>query len=90
MHLSLLEQMHRVNANVLSIVLNDMATRGSYYSYQYRYYRNYIAYQGYYGESTREHPRRNDKLDDPHAQRSILNNRTALLSHRRNDEFQTD
>lgn len=45
-----LEQMHRVNANVLGIVLNDVATRGSYYGYQYRYYRNYAAYQGYYGE----------------------------------------
>jgi len=45
-----LEQMHRVNANVLGIVLNDVAARGSYYGYQYRYYRNYAAYQGYYGE----------------------------------------
>lgn len=45
-----LEQMRRVNANVLGIVLNDVATRGSYYGYQYRYYRNYAAYQGYYGE----------------------------------------
>lgn len=44
-----LEQMRQVNANVLGIVLNDVVTKGKYYGYQYENYRNYAAYQSYYG-----------------------------------------
>lgn len=42
-------QMTQVNANILGIVLNDVASRGSYYGYHYKNYRNYAAYQSYYG-----------------------------------------
>lgn len=44
-----LEQLHQVNARVLGVVLNDVITRGKYYGYHYKYYRNYSAYQDHYG-----------------------------------------
>jgi capsular exopolysaccharide synthesis family protein len=44
-----LEQMHQVKAKVLGVVLNNVTTRRSSYGYHYRYYRNYSAYQSYYG-----------------------------------------
>jgi non-specific protein-tyrosine kinase len=44
-----LEQLKQVNARVLGVVLNDVVTRGSAYGYHYKYYRNYAAYQDYYG-----------------------------------------
>jgi len=44
-----LEQLRQVNAHVLGIVLNDVVTRGKAYGYHYKYYRNYAAYQSYYG-----------------------------------------
>lgn len=44
-----LEQLNQVNAKVLGVVLNGVVSRGSYYGYHYKYYRNYAAYQSYYG-----------------------------------------
>lgn len=44
-----LEQLAQVNARVLGVVLNDVVTRGKAYGYHYKYYRNYAAYQDYYG-----------------------------------------
>jgi len=44
-----LEQMRQVGANVIGVVLNDVSTRRSSYGYHYKYYRNYAAYQKYYG-----------------------------------------
>ena len=44
-----LEQLKQVNARVLGIVLNDVDTRSKPYGYHYKYYRNYAAYQNYYG-----------------------------------------
>ncbi len=44
-----LEQLHQVNARVLGVVLNDVMIRGGAYGYRYNYYRNYNAYQKYYG-----------------------------------------
>lgn len=44
-----LEQLRQVKANVLGVVLNDVVTRGRAYGYHYKYYRNYAAYQNYYG-----------------------------------------
>ncbi len=44
-----LEQLRQVNARVLGIVLNDVATRRNPYGYHYNYYHNYEAYQNYYG-----------------------------------------
>ena len=44
-----LEQMRHVGANVIGVVLNDVSTRRSSYGYHYKYYRNYAAYQKYYG-----------------------------------------
>jgi capsular exopolysaccharide synthesis family protein len=44
-----LEQLRQVNARVLGIVLNDVVIRGRAYGYHYKYYRNYAAYQNYYG-----------------------------------------
>jgi capsular exopolysaccharide synthesis family protein len=44
-----LEQLKQVNARVLGVVLNDVVTRGKAYGYHYQYYRNYAAYQDYYG-----------------------------------------
>lgn len=45
-----LEQMRQVGANVVGVVINDVVTHGSAYSYRYKYYRNYAAYQSYYGQ----------------------------------------
>ncbi len=45
-----LEQLQQVGARVLGIVLNDVTTHRSAYSYHYKYYRNYAAYQDYYGK----------------------------------------
>lgn len=44
-----LEQMRQVNANVLGVVLNDVVVKGTSYGYHYKDYRNYSAYQSYYG-----------------------------------------
>ncbi len=44
-----LDQLRQVNARVLGVVLNDVKTRGGAYGYHYNYYRNYTAYQKYYG-----------------------------------------
>jgi len=44
-----LEQFQQVNAHVLGVVLNDIDLRGQPYAYHYHYYRNYSAYQDYYG-----------------------------------------
>jgi hypothetical protein len=38
-----------VRAKVLGVVLNDVSTSRSSYGYRYKYYRNYSAYQKYYG-----------------------------------------
>jgi non-specific protein-tyrosine kinase len=43
------EQLRRVNANLLGVVMNNLDLRGSRYGYRYRYYRDYSAYQNYYG-----------------------------------------
>ena len=47
-----LEQLSQVNARVLGVVLNNVVTRGKSYGYHYKEYRNYTAYQTYYGSST--------------------------------------
>ena len=44
-----IEQLRQVKANILGVVLNNVVTRGSSYGYRYKYYRNYAAYQHYYG-----------------------------------------
>jgi succinoglycan biosynthesis transport protein ExoP len=44
-----IEQMKQVGAKVIGIVLNDVSTHRTTYSYHYKYYRNYAAYQHYYG-----------------------------------------
>jgi non-specific protein-tyrosine kinase len=49
-----LEQFKQVNANVLGVVLNDIDLRGKPYAYRYHYYRNYSAYQEYYGHGEKE------------------------------------
>lgn len=46
-----LEQLSQVNARVLGVVLNNVVTRGKSYGYHYKEYRNYTAYQTYYGSS---------------------------------------
>lgn len=43
-----IEQLKQVNAKILGVVINDVDLRGKPYAYQYRYYRNYSAYQEYY------------------------------------------
>ncbi len=43
------EQLRRVNACLLGVVLNNLDLRNSRYSYRYHYYRDYSAYQKYYG-----------------------------------------
>lgn len=43
------EQLRRVNARLLGVVLNNLDLRGSHYGYRYHYYRDYSAYQNYYG-----------------------------------------
>jgi non-specific protein-tyrosine kinase len=48
-----LEQLKQVNARVLGVVLNDVVTRGKSYGYHYQYYRNYAAYQEYYGSKSK-------------------------------------
>jgi non-specific protein-tyrosine kinase len=47
------EQLRRVNARLLGVVLNNLDMRGSRYSYRYHYYRDYSAYQHYYGVKSR-------------------------------------
>jgi len=49
-----LEQMRQVGANVVGVVINDVVTHGSAYSYRYKYYRNYAAYQDYYGSKKKK------------------------------------
>lgn len=47
------EQLHRVGATLLGVVLNDVNLKGSsYYHYQYKGY--YYNYNGHYGEKTAE------------------------------------
>jgi len=46
-----LEQLAQVNARILGVVLNNVVTRGKSYGYHYKEYRNYTAYQTYYGSS---------------------------------------
>ncbi len=48
------EQLRRVNANLLGVVLNNLDVRSSRYSYRYPYYRNYSAYQKYYGSDEKK------------------------------------
>lgn len=45
-----LAQLEQVKARVIGVVLNDVTTRSTSYSYHYKYYRNYAAYQKYYGK----------------------------------------
>lgn len=47
-----LEQLAQVNARILGVVLNNVVTRGKSYGYHYKEYRNYTAYQTYYGSSS--------------------------------------
>jgi capsular exopolysaccharide synthesis family protein len=44
-----MEQLRQVGANIVGVVLNDVSTHRSIYGYRYKYYRNYAAYQDYYG-----------------------------------------
>ena len=48
------EQLRRVNANLLGVVLNNLDVRSSRYGYRYPYYRNYSAYQKYYGSDEKK------------------------------------
>ncbi len=48
-----LEQLSQVNARVLGVVLNNVVTRGKSYGYHYKEYRNYTAYQTYYGSNSK-------------------------------------
>jgi non-specific protein-tyrosine kinase len=56
-----LEQLQQVNAHVLGIVLNDIDLRGRPYAYRYHYYRNYSAYQEYYGHDKKEKGQKKEK-----------------------------
>ncbi len=49
-----LELLRQVKANVLGVVLNDVSLRGNAYGYSYKYYRNYSAYQKYYGDNYKD------------------------------------
>jgi len=49
-----LDSMQQVKANVVGVVLNDVTTSRSTYGYHYKYYRNYAAYQKYYGGKHRK------------------------------------
>jgi non-specific protein-tyrosine kinase len=49
-----LDQMNQVNARVLGVILNNVETRFSSYGYHYRYYRDYSAYQHYYGDKDKK------------------------------------
>lgn len=48
-----LDQLHQVNARILGVVLNNVVTKGKSYGYHYKEYRNYTAYQSYYGGSSK-------------------------------------
>jgi len=49
------EQLHRVGANILGVVLNDVEVKRS--SYRYAYYRGYyVAYSKYYGHDLESKP----------------------------------
>lgn len=45
-------QLRQVNGRILGIVMNDVDMRGRLYSAQYKYYRDYTAYQNYYSGSS--------------------------------------
>ncbi len=45
-------QLHQVNSTILGVVMNDVDMRGHLYSQQYKYYRDYSAYQSYYTNAT--------------------------------------
>jgi Mrp family chromosome partitioning ATPase len=49
-----LELLRQVKANVLGVVLNDVSTHRNSYGYSYKYYRNYAAYQKYYGNNHKD------------------------------------
>ncbi len=48
-----LDQLRQVNAHVLGVVLNNVVTKGKSYGYHYKEYRNYTAYQSYYGSTSK-------------------------------------
>lgn len=48
-----IELLTQVKANILGVVLNDVSTQRSSYGYHYKYYRNYSAYQKYYGDKSK-------------------------------------
>ncbi|HNR46022.1 MAG TPA: polysaccharide biosynthesis tyrosine autokinase [Anaerolineaceae bacterium] len=53
----MVEQLRRVNARVLGVVLNNLNMRSGRYGYHYHYYRSYSAYQDYYGSSGKKRSR---------------------------------
>ncbi len=59
-----LEQLKQVNARVLGVVLNNVVTRGKSYGYHYKEYRNYTAYQSYYGSTEKGKTRKTLKKTD--------------------------
>lgn len=48
------EQLRRVNAPLLGVVMNNLNLRGSRYGYRYHYYRDYTAYQNYYSSKEKK------------------------------------
>ncbi len=52
------EQLRRLNANILGIVFNNLDLRRSRYAYRYYYYRGYYhnKYHKYYAPESNEHP----------------------------------
>lgn len=56
-----LDQLKQVNARVLGVVLNNVVTRGKSYGYHYKEYRNYTAYQSYYGATEKNKSRKSEK-----------------------------
>jgi succinoglycan biosynthesis transport protein ExoP len=58
-----LEQLRQVKANMIGVVLNDVTTQRSSYGYRYKYYRDYAAYQHYYGSKHKKEKKGVDEIN---------------------------